>query len=857
LWTGYGFLSESAPFASLLVNSNITWVGPPPDVLHLFGDKIQARQLAQQSNVPVVRGSGNLSSGEECLSILNEGDVRLPAIMKAAYGGGGRGMRIVRSINDVTASFDSCQREALTAFGRDEVFLEEFWEDTKHLEVQILADGQGGVVHLFERDCTVQHRHQKVIELAPARDIHPELRKRLVDCAVTLAKSCNYKGAGTVEFLVRGELNNADTEFVFMEVNPRVQVEHTVTEEATGIDIVQAQLLIAGGRSLKDLNLTQDNIRLRQHSLQARITMMPGKGEVLNLYEEPIGEGVRCDSAGWYTGFTPNQMYDPLIGKLICSADGVTKESFEDARQLMLQSLDGFNIEGVANNIKAVERILKHPEFVANNVNTSFLVDNPELLDPSKAKIEHGTASRQYSEEKITFELTPPMTGNILEVKKQAGDPVEVGEVVVVLSAMKIETEMVSPVKGVVSAIHCKAGEQVAGDSVVAVLEGYEEIEIDITTTTLPSQMSATKSGGIIHQSDPSMEVWRGSDDFVPQYNVNDGGLSLPIIKSIPESQLTDTKAQERRKRNEELKLELSSKLEAAKLGGGESAVAKHKKRGKMLARERIAAIIDPGSSFLEVGALAGGNGLYASDGIEDLPSGGTVGGIGVINGRECMIVANDATVKGGTYFPITVKKHLRAQQIAAENRLPCIYLVDSGGAYLPKQNEVFPDKNDFGRIFFNQANMSAAGIPQLACVLGMCTAGGAYVPAMSDESVIVKGNGTIYLAGPPLVKAATQEVVSAEELGGADIHTSISGVADHYAKDEPSALSKMRQIVGSLPSDQYLQSQVLKNNMSSFVEEPLYPLSDLLSIIPEDNRTPFDVKQVLARTLDGSRFHE
>ena len=220
------------------------------------------------------------------------------------------------------------------------------------------------------------------------------------------------------------------------------------------------------------------------------------------------------------------------------------------------------------------------------------------------------------------------------------------------------------------------------------------------------------------------------------------------------------------------------------------------------------------------------------------------------------MIVANDATVKGGTYFPITVKKHLRAQQIAAENRLPCIYLVDSGGAYLPKQNEVFPDKNDFGRIFFNQANMSAAGIPQLACVLGMCTAGGAYVPAMSDESVIVKGNGTIYLAGPPLVKAATQEVVSAEELGGADVHTRISGVADHYAKDETSALAKMRQIVGSLPSDQYLQSQVPKN-MSSFVEEPLYPLSDLLSIIPEDNRTPFDVKQVLARTLDGSRFHE
>ncbi|KAL9186330.1 hypothetical protein ACHAXT_005568 [Thalassiosira profunda] len=859
---GYGFLSESAPFAQSLVDAGVTWVGPPPDVLHLFGDKIQARALAERNDVPVVRGSGNLSSGEECLGILENGDVRLPAIMKAAYGGGGRGMRIVRDLAEVNSTFDSCQREALTAFGRDEVFLEEFWENTKHLEVQILADGQGGVVHLFERDCTVQHRHQKVIELAPARNIHPELRQRLVDCAVTLARGCNYQGAGTVEFLVRGDLESADTEFVFMEVNPRVQVEHTVTEEATGIDIVQAQLLIAGGRTLDDLGLTQDNIQLRQHSLQARITMMPGKGEILDEYEEPSGDGVRCDTAGWYTGFKPNQMYDPLVGKLICSAGGVTPESFEAARQLMLKSLENFNIQGVANNIDAVERIVTHPEFLANKVNTSFLADNPELLDPSKGTpktTEHGSAQRLYSEERIRFELTPPMTGNILEVKKQVGDEVDVGEVVVVLSAMKIETEMVSAVKGIVTEINCKAGEQVSGDTIVAVLEGHEEIQIDTTPAAASPARNAVADGSAsagAQLSDPSMDVWRGSDDFAPQYNVNDGGMALPIIRSLPHAQLKDAKAQERRKRNEALKEELSSKLELVKLGGGVRALELHKSRGKMLPRKRIAAIIDPGSAFLEVGSLAGGDGLYASDGIEDLPSGGVVAGIGIVHGREVMIVANDATVKGGTYFPITVRKHLRAQQIAAENRLPCIYLVDSGGAYLPKQAEVFPDKEHFGRIFFNQANMSAAGVPQLAVVLGSCTAGGAYVPAMSDESVIVKKNGTIFLAGPPLVKAATQEVVSSEELGGADVHTSISGVADHFAKDETSALAKVREIVGALPTDPQLQSATPKNS-SSFVEEPLYPLSDLLSIIPEDNRIPFDVRQILARVLDGSRFHE
>ncbi|KAL7547137.1 hypothetical protein ACHAWF_010455, partial [Thalassiosira exigua] len=970
---GYGFLSESAPFARSLADAGVVWVGPPPDVLQLFGDKIRARQLAVERGVPVVRGSGNLNSGEECRRALESGEVRLPAIMKAAYGGGGRGMRsggrakpgavaglgeertpserganrrsrfdspaptrparpdasirrapnaacercrrrdgrtshavfapdfgprlrpprlvstrrrfelkarprlsltsaaktgIVRDASQATSAFDSCRREARTAFGRDEVFLEEFWEDSKHLEVQILADGTkgaGAAVHLFERDCTVQHRHQKVIELAPARDIHPELRARLVECAVALARGCDYKGAGTVEFLVRGDLEKADAEFVFMEVNPRVQVEHTVTEEATGIDIVQAQLLIAGGRTLEDLGLTQDNIGLRQHSVQARITMMPGKGEVLEKYEEPSGDGVRCDTAGWYAGFAPNQMYDPLVGKLICSAEGVTPESFEKARKLMLRSLEGFNIEGVANNIDAVERIMTHPEFLANKVNTSFLADNPELLDPSKAKkgpptTEHGSAKRLYSEERIRYELMPPMTGNILEVKKKAGDEVDVGEVVVVLSAMKIETEMVSPVKGVVSEINCKAGEQVSGNTIVAVLEGHEEIVVDATagpSAPISSRGTEKRDGSLgVQLSDPSMDVWSGSDDFAPQHNLNDSGTALPIIRSIPEPQLNDGKAQERRRRNVALKEELSSKLEKVRLGGGKKAVEKHLGRGKMLPRDRIAAIIDPGSAFLEIGALAGGDGLYSSEGIEDLPAGGVVAGIGIVHGREVMIVANDATTKGGTYFPITVKKHLRAQQIAAENRLPCIYLVDSGGAYLRRQADVFPDRDHFGRIFFNQANMSAAGVPQLAVVLGSCTAGGAYVPAMSDETVIVNKNGTIFLAGPPLVKAATQEVVSAEDLGGAEVHTSISGVADHFAKDEPSALTKVRQIVGALPPDPQLLSTIPRNT-SSFVEEPLYPLSDLLSIIPEDNRIPVDVRQILARVLDGSRFHE
>ncbi|MCX7556214.1 methylcrotonoyl-CoA carboxylase [Xanthomonadaceae bacterium JHOS43] len=280
--------------------------------------------------------------------------------------------------------------------------------------------------------------------------------------------------------------------------------------------------------------------------------------------------------------------------------------------------------------------------------------------------------------------------------------------------------------------------------------------------------------------------------------------------------------------------------------GGSDAARQKHIARGKLLARERIDALLDPGSPFLEIAPLAA-NGMYD----DDVPCAGMVAGIGRIEGVECVIVANDATVKGGTYYPITVKKHLRAQEIAEQNRLPCVYLVDSGGAFLPMQDEVFPDRDHFGRIFFNQANLSAQGIPQIACVMGSCTAGGAYVPAMSDETVIVKEQGTIFLGGPPLVKAATGEDVSAEDLGGADVHTRISGVADHFAQDDRHALAQVRRIVANLNWEKRGRLTLREP------EAPLYPAEELYGVIPADTRKPFDVREVIARLVDGSRFDE
>ncbi|GAA2433189.1 carboxyl transferase domain-containing protein [Streptomyces macrosporus] len=295
-----------------------------------------------------------------------------------------------------------------------------------------------------------------------------------------------------------------------------------------------------------------------------------------------------------------------------------------------------------------------------------------------------------------------------------------------------------------------------------------------------------------------------------------------------------------------ELAARLREKLAAARLGGGERARARHVARGKLLPRDRVDALLDPGSPFLELAPLAA-DGMY--DG--QAPAAGVIAGIGRVSGREVVIVANDATVKGGTYYPMTVKKHLRAQEVALENRLPCVYLVDSGGAFLPMQDEVFPDREHFGRIFYNQARMSGAGIPQIAAVLGSCTAGGAYVPAMSDEAVIVRGQGTIFLGGPPLVKAATGEVVTAEELGGGEVHSRTSGVTDHLAEDDAHALRIVRQIVSTLPRRGPMPWPVRP------VEEPTVDPAGLYAAVPVDSRTPYDVREVIARIVDGSRFAE
>ncbi|MEO6236569.1 MAG: carboxyl transferase domain-containing protein, partial [Vicinamibacterales bacterium] len=314
------------------------------------------------------------------------------------------------------------------------------------------------------------------------------------------------------------------------------------------------------------------------------------------------------------------------------------------------------------------------------------------------------------------------------------------------------------------------------------------------------------------------------------------------------ESQINASTEEFRRNRERMTALvaDLRQRITTAQQGGGEKYLQRHREQGKLPVRDRVAGLLDPGSPFLELSALAACD-LYDND----APGAGLITGIGRVSGREVLIVANDATVKGGTYYPITVKKHVRAQEVALQNRLPCVYLVDSGGAFLPLQAEVFPDRDHFGRIFFNQARMSAERIPQIAVVMGSCTAGGAYVPAMSDETVIVRGTGTIFLGGPPLVKAATGEEVTAEDLGGADVHTRLSGVADYLAEDDAHALQIARTIVSTLNTVKHLPADV------AAPEEPAYDPAEIYGIVSADTRTPYEVREIIARIVDGSRFDE
>mmetsp|Transcript_58956 Transcript_58956/g.104771 ORF Transcript_58956/g.104771 Transcript_58956/m.104771 type:complete len:1172 (+) Transcript_58956:46-3561(+) len=834
---GYGFLSENEEFASLCEKKGIKFVGPNSKLIDLFGDKTKAKEAAQKAKIPVLVGSPGLKSVEEAAAYLKANPMKFPLLLKASFGGGGRGQSVVQSEADFPKEFDKCSKEAEMSFGRPEVFLERFLPKAMHIEIQVLGDGRK-CVHLFERDCSVQLRKQKVVEIAPARGMNPQLRERIASSAVALCQSVGYSNAGTVEFLVEGELSDPNAGFYFLELNPRIQVEHTITEEITGVDLVQLQFKIAGGQSLNEL-VDQSKLGFQGFAIQIRVALLPGGGGKVLEYKEPKGTRVETSVSAGTVAVTD---YDPMIAKLI-----VRGADFPAALAAASKAVNDYVVGGLKINTEFLNRILDHKEFVKGTVHTTWVEDQKLHLAPKKAS--GGAVSAGG-----IVQVDAPFPGQLMEVKVKVGDSVAAGDVLAVLSAMKMLNDIVADRPGKVVEILAEVNAQVNEGVPLLKMEATGDAPAMEEEVSLPKSARKTLAGS----ASPSRETgsWHTSGEAEEQF------YNTPAIRT--KIKPDDANVKKRHEHNVGVLAELHRRLAVVSKGGSERAVKLHRSRGKFLVRERVRKIIDKGTDFLELSALAGwemyGGGIH---------SGGTITGIGLVAGREVMFIGTDATIKGGVNFPVGYKKWLRAQEIAESNHLPCVYLIDGGGAKLDGQGSIGKGGKsgrdmtyegtlpamfvEGGRQFYNQARMSAKGIPQVAVVCGMCTAGGAYTPAMSDETIIVKDNGTVYLGGPPLVKAATGEDADEQSLGGAVMHTTKSGTCDQLAPDEETALQMCREVIENLSGR--AARTVLRNMVVP--EAPLYDRESILGVIPESTNLPYDIREVIARIVDGSRFHE
>eukprot|EP00913_Durusdinium_trenchii_P016602 g15606.t1 len=564
---GYGFLSENEAFVALCEKNGVKFVGPSSSIIDLFGDKTKAKEAAVKAQIPTLPGSPGLKTVEEAVAFLKAQPMKFPLLLKAAFGGGGRGQAVVEREEDFAKEFEKCSKEAEMSFGRPEVFIERFLAKAMHVEVQVLGDARK-CIHLFERDCSVQLRKQKVVEIAPARGMHPELRERITSAAVALCESVGYQNAGTVEFLVEGDLRDKAAGFYFLELNPRIQVEHTITEEITGLDLVQTQFKIAGGMTLADLGLDQKKLSFQGFAIQVRVGLLPGGGGQVQDYKEPVS--VRVETAVG-PGTVAVTDYDPMIAKLI-----VWGKDFEHALQAAHEAVNGFK------------------DFIRDTVHTTW-VEAQKLHLPPKAS----TASSAGG----TVQVDAPFPAQVTEVKVKAGDVLSAGSVLAVLSAMKMLNEdIVAERPGKVLEVLIQPGQQVNEGAPLFRLEASGDAPAEVAEL-LPRTVRKTESGTTGYRALPSAWFSSGS----------------------PEEQLYETPVLRRSDR----------------------AVKLHRSRGKLLVRERIRKIIDQGTDFLEISALAGwemyGGGVH---------SGGTVCGIGVVSGREVMFIGTDATIKGGFSLP-------------------------------------------------------------------------------------------------------------------------------------------------------------------------------------------------------------
>ncbi|WP_151637600.1 carboxyl transferase domain-containing protein [Noviherbaspirillum aerium] len=800
---GYGFLSENAAFARRCAEAGLHFVGPQPEVLELFGDKARARGLAVQQQVPVVAGTPGGASVEQVRDFMSALGPQAAIMIKALAGGGGRGMRAVDDIAGIEEAYARSRSEALAAFGNGELYAEALVRRARHIEVQVIGDGSGAVSHLWERECTLQRRNQKLVEIAPSPSLTPLLRKRITDAALRMAASVRYRGLGTFEFLLDADGSGDDAAFTFMEANPRLQVEHTVTEEVTGIDLVKAQLRIAGGQSLRELDLLQESIPSpRGHAIQLRINMesmtpdggaLPGGG-TLEVFEPPSGPGIRVDSFG-YAGYATSPNFDSLLAKQITH---LPSGGFAEAMAKAYRALCEFRIEGVDTNISFLQSLLRHPDVIANRVDTRFVEANMrQLLSAGNAHRalyvttrttagRSGAAGRTHGESDAppgTVAAAAPMQGSVVGIDVAEGAQVHAGQQIAVLEAMKMEHIVKAETSGIVRKIVAAKGDVLGHGQALLYLE--------------PAEVDAAH-----HAGEDEADLDRLRPDL------------------------------------EEVRMRHAIGLDAQR----PDAVARRRKTGQRTARENIDDLCDAGS-FIEYGALA----LAAQRrrrSIEELirisPADGLVAGIGSINGARfgddksrCMVMSYDYTVFAGTQGMMNHKKTDRMFQLAQEWKLPVVLFAEGGGGRPGDTDAVLVAGLDV-MSFINFARLSGL-VPRVGIVSGRCFAGNAAFLGCCDV-IIATENATIGMGGPAMIEGGGLGVFQPEEVGPVSMQAP-NGVIDIMVRDEEEAVRAAKQYLS------YFQGAVSEWECADQRE--------LRRLIPENRLRSYDIRKVIETLAD------
>lgn len=826
---GYGFLSEHAGFARQCATAGIVFVGPRPELLEMFGNKVCARQVASHCGVPVLAGSEGPTSLAEAIAFFQSIDTGAAIVIKALAGGGGRGMRVVHSLDALEEAYRRCQSEAHSAFGNGEVYVERFLPAARHIEVQILGDQSGNVAHLWERECTLQRRHQKFIEIAPSPSLTPTIREQLVAAALRIAQHVQYENLGTFEFLVDTN-TGAEATFAFIEANPRLQVEHTVTEEVTGVDLVKVQLQLAAGQSLRELGLDtmpRDKprgfamqLRVNAESMAADASVRPSHGTI-TVFEVPSGPGLRVDSYA-YAGYSTNARFDSLLAKLIVSS---SSPHFAETVNKASRALSKFRIEGVATNLGFLQAVLQHTDFRANRLHTGFVEEkitelaasaqstqrrlyfertNPSravgvriqtndplaILDLGKSavpqvdqSVSESPTQPYHSDDNEgpegTVALRAPMQGTIVSVDAHEGDEVTQGQQLIVMEAMKMEHVLAAPVSGILRRTLAVKGETVA--------EGYPLVFIEE----------------------------RRVDTAVSVANQE---LDLDVIRP----DLAETLARH----------EIG--LDAAR----PEAVARRRKTGQRTARENIVDLCDP-NSFVEYGALgvaAQRRRRTMEDLIRNTPADGLITGHATINadlfGAErahCVVLAYDFTVLAGTQGHLNHRKKDRMFQLARELRLPLVLFAEGGGGR-PGDTD-----GDFSSRTFHDFPKLSGLVPLIGIVSGRCFAGNASLLGCCDV-VIATSNANIGMGGPAMIESGGLGLFRPEEIGPMSVQVP-SGVVDIAVSDEAEAVRVARQYLS------YFQGSV-----------PHFACADqrmLRKIVPENRLRVYNIRQVIETLAD------